>query len=121
MFRTFRKSALLLTIVLFALAVAAANSPIVGKWDLTSTDETGRSTKWILNVTEDQGKLSAVLIEPEGQVPLSEPKFVENKFTAKVLNGNDVYLLECSIDGKTIAGKFTGPQANGTIKGTKQP
>jgi hypothetical protein len=64
-----RISQLLFVAILFGLAAfAASNAPIVGKWDVTATDEGGNVTAWTLAVKEDGGKLSGTLTGTESSL-----------------------------------------------------
>jgi len=99
---------------------AAADNPIVGKWDVTATDTGGHVTTWILAVKEDAGKLSGSLIGAETTLELVDPEPDVQVFTFKIMINDQPYQIETRIDGKRLEGKYKGPEASGTVKAGKQ-
>ncbi|MFN7994756.1 MAG: hypothetical protein U0Q18_14205 [Bryobacteraceae bacterium] len=111
----------LLTFFLLAFATTwAADSPIVGKWDCTSSDDAGQSYSWTLTVKDDGGKLTGTLSGDPGDLELVDARLDGNSFTFKVVVNDNTYTVETTIDGNKIEGKYKGAEANGTLKGTKQ-
>ena len=112
---------LFLTILLFGLVTCwAADNAAVGKWDVTATDEAGQTSNWTLVVKEDDGKLSGTLSGDPGEFPIVDPKVDGSTFTFKVVVNESDYQVEGTIDGNKFDGKYKGPEASGTVKGTKQ-
>jgi len=111
---------LILTICLFGFALCwADDNPIVGKWDCQATDEAGQQSNWTLVVNNDGGKLGGTLAGDPGEFALVDAKLDGNTFTFKVVVNEATYNGELTVDGKKIEGKYKGPEASGTIKGTK--
>jgi hypothetical protein len=112
---------LFLTILLFASVAAwAADNPVVGTWDVVSTDDSGQPTNWTLTVKDDGGKLSGTLSGDMGDLTLVDAKLDGNTFSFKVVVNEATYTTEGTVDGKKFDGKFKGPEAAGTVKGTKR-
>ena len=115
---------LFLTILLFvsvgSVVSWAADNPVVGTWDAVGTDEAGQSSNWTLIVKEDDGKLAGTLSGDPGEFPIVDAKLDGNSFTFKVIVNEATYTVETTIDGKKFDGKYKGPEAAGTLKGTKR-
>ncbi len=108
---------------LLSLAVySAAGNSVTGKWDCTSTDQSGNSIAWILDVKEDGGKLAARLIGDGVEIKALEPKLQADSFTFKVrINENEVIDVVTKVDGNRLDGKFKGADSGtGTFRGTRQ-
>ena len=112
---------LILTILLLGslTAWAADNAAVVGQWDVVSTDDAGQTATWTLVVKDDGGKLSGTLSGDPGEFPIVDPKLEGNTFTFKVVVNEATYTTEGTIDGNKFTGKYSGPEAAGTLKGTK--
>jgi len=111
---------LFLTILLFSFATCwAADNPMVGKWDCVGTDDAGQASNWTLTVKDDGGKLTGTLSGDMGEFELVDAKLDGDAFTFKVVVQDATYLIESKIDGKKLDGKYKGPEAGGTLKGTK--
>ncbi len=116
-----RASALVLAMLLFGLTAGrAADNPVVGKWECISADDSGQESTWTLTVNDEGGKLSGTLAGGQGEFELTDPKLEGNTFTFKIIVNGDAYSIETKIDGKKLDGTFKGPEASGTLKGTKQ-
>jgi hypothetical protein len=120
MIRTIR---VLLTLALIGLGPAcwAADNLAVGKWDCVSKAETGPEQTWTLSIKEDAGKLSGTLKDWQGEIPLVDPKLEGNTLTFKIdVNPNCQAGFKATIEGNKLDGKFSCPEASGTLKGTRQ-
>jgi len=112
---------LFLTILLFGCAACwAAENAVVGKWDVTATDESGQPSNWTLVVKDDGGKLAGTLSGDPGEFPLVDAKLEGNSFSFKVIVNEANYVVEGTVDGNKFEGKYKGPEASGTVKGAKQ-
>ena len=110
-----------LTVVLFSFAACwAADNPIVGKWDIVSTDDAGQTANWTVEVKSDNGALSGTLSGDPGEFTMVDPKVDGNNFSFKVIVNESTYVIETTIDGNKIEGKYKGAESTGTLKGTKQ-
>jgi len=115
-----RMLTLFLTIVLFAPVLCrAAENPVVGTWDCVGTDDQGQSSNWTLVVKEEGGKLGGTLSGDPGEFTLVDAKLDGNSFTFKVIVNEETYTVDAKVDGNKVEGKYKGPEAGGTIKGTR--
>lgn len=114
---------LFLTILLLGLVGSvvslAADNAAVGTWDVVGTDDAGQSANWTLVVKDDGGKLGGTLAGDPGEFALVDAKLDGNSFTFKVIVNEATYTVETTIDGNKFDGKYKGPEAAGTLKGTK--
>jgi len=116
-----RTLTLLLTILLFASVAAwAADNPIIGTWDVVSTDDAGQTANWTLTVKDDGGKLTGTLSGDPGEFPIVDAKLDGNTFSFKVVVNDSTYTTEGTVTGTKFEGKYTGPEATGTIKASKK-
>lgn len=112
---------LFVTMLLFAsLLCWAADNPAIGTWDVVGTDDAGQTANWTLVVKDDGGKLGGTLTGDTGEFNLVDPKVDGNTFTFKVIVNESTYTVETTIDGNKFDGKYKGPEAAGTLKGTKK-
>jgi len=115
---------LFLTILLMGSAGTAvslaADNAAVGTWDAVGTDEAGQSSNWTLVVKDDGGKLGGTLSGDPGEFPLVDAKLDGNSFTFKVIVNEATYTVETTLSGNKFDGKYKGPEAGGTLKGTKR-
>jgi hypothetical protein len=112
---------LFLTIILFGCAACwAADNAVVGKWDVVATDEAGSPSNWTLVVKEDGGKLSGTLSGDPGEFPIVDAKVDGKAFSFKVVVNEADYVVEGTVDGNKFEGKYKGPEASGTVKGSRQ-
>ena len=111
---------LFLTVLLFgSVAAWAADNPVVGTWDVVGTDDAGQTANWTLIVKDDGGKLGGTLSGDPGEFTLVDAMLMGNSFTFKVVVNEATYSVETTIDGGKFDGKYKGPEAAGTLKGTK--
>jgi hypothetical protein len=116
-----RTLVLFLTVLLFgSVAAWAADNPAVGTWDVVGTDDAGQSMNWTLTVKDDGGKLGGTLSGDMGEFALVDAKLDGSAFTFKVIVNEATYATELTIDGNKFDGKYKGPEAAGTLKGTKK-
>jgi hypothetical protein len=100
----------------------AADSPVVGKWNCVSksSEDNAPTLETVLTITEQNGTLSGKLQGPDFELPIYEPKVDGEKFTFTIKINEQPYVIDTKLNGKTFEGKFSGPEANGVIRGTKQ-
>jgi hypothetical protein len=116
-----RTLTLLLTVLLLVPAIIwAADNPVVGKWECVATDDQGQQSNWTLVVTEEDGKLKGTLSGDAGEFPIADAKLDGNMFSFKVVVNEVSYAVEGTLDGNKLDGKYKGPEANGTIKASRQ-
>jgi hypothetical protein len=112
---------IVLGLMLAALALSAAADSVVGKWTLVATHATGERNEWTMTVKETDGKLSGNLSNANGvEVPMVAPTQTGDSFIFKLDLGGSVYTAEGKLDGKTLTGKYAGPEMSGTYKATRQ-
>jgi hypothetical protein len=103
-----------------AMVLAQAKNPMAGTWQCASASPEGDQFRWVLTVTEQDGKLAGTLAGDPGEFPISDAKVEGDAFTFKVTVNTEVYTIEGKVAGDSFAGAYTGPQSRGTIKGTRQ-
>jgi len=104
------------------MVLSGAASPIVGTWDCTATPDQGDVSNWTLVVKEIDGKLSGALTSPDGaELPLVNPKLDGNRFVFTVMINGESYTAESKVDGAKFEGRYKGPDAAGSFRGTKRP
>ena len=112
---------LFLTILLLgSVALWAADNPAIGTWDVVGTDDAGQSMNWTLTVKDDGGKLAGTLSGDMGEFALVDAKVEGNALSFKVIVNEATYTTEITIDGNKFDGKYKGPEAEGTLKGSKK-
>jgi hypothetical protein len=115
--RLLKSFVLLLLVAGLRLAFASPT----GNWKCVATSSTGEKLPITIVVKDDGGKLSGDLIMESGdRLPLVEPKADGNDFRFKININDQAYQVELKIDGGKISGKYSGPEASGTIEGEKQ-
>ncbi|HTQ52971.1 MAG TPA: hypothetical protein VMI94_00835 [Bryobacteraceae bacterium] len=115
-----RMLTLFLTMLLFgSLLCWAADNPAVGTWDVVTTDDAGQTSNWTLVIKADGDNLSGTLTGDPGEFNLSDAKLDGNSLTFKVVVNEATYTSEITLDGNKFEGKYKGPEASGTLKGTK--
>jgi hypothetical protein len=103
-------------LLLCSLILSAAD----GKWRFTATDNQGNDSQWVLELKTQDGKLTGTLSGDQGTLPLIDPKADDTSITFKVTVNDQTYSVDLKIDGDKLEGKFTGEEASGTIKGTRE-
>jgi hypothetical protein len=107
---------LAIALLLFSLVLSAAD----GKWRFTATDNEGNDSQWVLELKTQDGKLTGTLTGDQGELPLIDPKADDTSITFKVVLNDVTYNVDLKVDGDKLEGKFTGGEASGTIKGTRE-
>jgi hypothetical protein len=100
--------------------LAAAEPPIIGSWDCTSTTPMGTDMKWTLTVKEQDGKLTGTAGSDEGDMPISEAKLEGGEFSFKVLVDSESYSVRIKVEGAKFQGTWTGGGETGAITGVKK-
>jgi hypothetical protein len=103
-------------ILLCSLVLSAADS----KWRFTATDSGGHDSQWVLELKTQDGKLTGTLANDEITLPLVDPKADDTSITFKVVVNEVTYDVELKVDGDKLEGKYSGAEANGTIKGARE-
>src|SRR5580704_9887084 len=101
----------LMALMFGSLLCWAADSPVVGTWDVVGTDDAGQTANWTLTVKDDGGKLAGTLSGDPGEFALVDAKLDGNSFTFKVIVNEATYTVETTIDGNKFDGKYKGPEA----------
>lgn len=100
--------------------VAAAERPIVGRWDCVATMPGGGETKWTLTVQEQDGKLTGTAGSEEGDLPITDPKYENDTFSFKVVIDSDTYEVQVRVTGARFEGSWKGGGQTGSLKGVKK-
>lgn len=110
----------LLSILVCAGWLAAAETSIGGSWDCVSTTPGGGEMKWTLTIKEEGGKLVGTAGSEEGDIPLNDVKFDKNTLTFKVVLNSETYEVQLKVSGTTLDGSWKGGGETGSIKGNKK-
>jgi hypothetical protein len=113
--------AVLLGCFLFgAILVAAAEKPIIGKWECVATTGDGSTMNLILTVDEKDGKLAGLVSMQEGDYELVDPKLEKDVFTFRVLLNAETYDVELKVSGSKLDGTWKGAGQTGELHGKKK-
>ena len=90
---------------------AAAASPIVGDWKVSTTGPDGSPLKLVLTLKQDDGKWSGeIVIEDFGMtVPLTDIKVDGGSFTCNVPTDNGTYAIQAKVADDKLEGATTAP------------
>src|SRR5947209_13103598 len=110
------KTLVMALFLLCSLVLSAADS----KWRFTATDTEGNDTQWVLELKTQDGKLTGTLTGDNGSLPLVDPKADDTSITFKVLVNDVPYDVDLKVDGDKLEGKYSGAEASGTIKGSRE-
>ena len=111
----------LLSVLASACLLIAGDKPIIGSWDCVSTAPGGAGeVKWTLTVREENGKIFGTAVSPEGEIPLTDPKYQNGAFTFKVIMASETYEVEVRVSGDRLDGSWKGGGESGAVKGSKK-
>jgi hypothetical protein len=103
--------------LLCATATARAGT-LAGSWECTAVST--QVTHWTLDVHEAKNKLSGSVTDGVAVFQLLEPKTDGDLFTFKLTIEGNLYAVELKISSGKLEGKYTGPEANGTLNCKRQ-
>lgn len=106
--------------LLAAPAHAAGASKVVGVWDLVASTPDGDLPS-VLAVTEVGAELEAEFTMNGTKQGVTDAKVEGDVFRMTVRVDGVPYKVEVNVDGDTLEGKWSGSEASGTLKGTRQP
>lgn len=101
--------------------LTAAESSVIGTWQLISDSPKGDHFTWKLIVAEEQGQLAGRLLggPPPSEYVVHEPKAGGNRFTFWFEVMGETYTVDATISGSTFDGIWKGGGAQGFMKGEK--
>ena len=109
---------LLLTVLAVVLSFAAE---VGGKWKIHSESSTGEKTDVILELREDWGNWTAVIIIDDHKIPLKGISVDGDKLAFQVTTEEATYSAKAIIKGDRLEGSFTGTDgAKGKLTGQRQ-
>jgi hypothetical protein len=90
---------------------AAAASPVVGDWKVSTTGPDGSPLKLVLTLKQEEGTWSGqIVIEDFGMtVPLTDIKVDGGSFTCNVPTDNGTYAVAAKVADEKLEGATTGP------------
>jgi hypothetical protein len=106
----------MLAAALLSAVAFAAESPAVGKWTCTNVPVTGPESLWTLVVREDSTKLTGLLTDGSVEIHLSQIRLDGKAFTFRFDINDKPYAFEGKIDHKQLEGRYSGAEANGTLR-----
>jgi hypothetical protein len=107
-------------LVLAPLAHAGDASKVVGVWDLIASTPNGDLPS-LLTITEAGGELEAEISVDGMARNVTDPKMEGDVFQMTVHVDGVPYDVEANLDGDSFEGTWSGTEASGTLKGTRQP
>ena len=102
-----------------SIAACAAESAVAGKWSCTNVPDGGPQSPWTLVVREDGAKLAGVLTDGQVEVPLAEIRTAESRLIFGFDINGKPYRFEGKVDGKALAGRYSGAEAAGKLVCTR--
>jgi len=111
----------LATVVLLApLALAGDASKVVGVWDLIASTPNGDLPS-VLTITDAGGELEVEMSIDGLARSATNAKMEGDVFQMTVHVDGVLYDVEANLDGDILEGTWSGTDASGTLKGTRQP
>lgn len=109
---------LLLTVLAVTLSFAAE---VGGRWKIHSESGTGEKTDVILELREDGGKWTAVIVIEDHKIPLKGISVDGGKLAFQVTTEEATYSAKAIIEGDRLEGSFTGTDGTkGKLTGQRQ-
>lgn len=109
---------LLLTVLAVTLSFAAE---VGGKWKIHSESSTGEKTDVILELREDWGNWTAVIVIDDNKIPLKGISVDGEKLTFQVTTEEATYSANAIIKGDRLEGSFTCTDGTkGKLTGQRQ-
>ena len=115
-----------LTVMLAAIALAAplalaGDAPkVVGVWDAVASTPNGDMSS-VMKITEKDGTLEVDMTIEGIKRRVTKEKLDGDVFTMTVHYDGVPYDVELKVDAETLEGTWSGVEANGTLKATRQP
>ena len=103
-----------------AILAAAAEKPIIGKWECVATTDDGSTMNLVLTVNEKDGKLAGLVSMQEGDYEMVDPKLEKDVFTFRVLLNAETYDVEVKVEGGKVDGTWKGGGQAGELHGKKK-
>ena len=110
----------LAAVVLLSSVACVAESAAAGKWTCTNVSSTGMESSWTLVVKAEAAKLSGYLTDGSAEIPLSDLQSAKDKFDFRFFLNDKPYAFDGKIDGKNLEGAYSGEEAKGKLRCTKQ-
>ena len=107
-------------VLLAPLAQAGDASKIVGAWDLVASTPDGDLPS-VLTITEAGGELEAEISIHGVARSVTDPKMEGDVLQMTVHVDGVPYDVEATVEGDSFEGTWSGTEASGTLKGTRQP
>lgn len=110
--------ALILSSLLVCVALAS-NADVVGRWQVTATNEGGEGAPYTLVVQEKEGTLTGTVTSDRGDATLQDVKFADGKLTFRVPTDDATYEVSLTVSNGTIEGTWKAGTSGGAVKGKK--
>ena len=107
-------------VLLAPLAQAGDASKVVGVWDLVASTPDG-DVPSVLTITEAGEALEAEFNIYGMARRVTDPKMEGDVFQMTVHVDGVPYDVEATVEGDSFEGTWSGTEASGTLKGTRQP
>lgn len=106
------------SIVLLCSTVPVRAQSAAGSWQCTAVST--EVTHWTLTVREAKNNVSGSLTDGVAVFPLIGAKRDGETFTFKISIDEKLYTTELKVEPEKLEGKYTGPDAAGTLKCKRQ-
>ena len=84
----------------------AAADALSGKYEGVAKNAKAAETRLTLELVNEKGKVSGRLVTPDGEVAITEGKFVDNKLALKFGDGSTASTLNAQLQGDKLAGDW---------------
>jgi hypothetical protein len=108
------------TAVAVSLSLAGDAPKVVGVWDAVASTPNGQMTS-VMKITEKEGALDVEMTLEGIERRVTKEKLDGDVFTMTVYYDGVPYDVELKIDGDMMDGTWSGMDASGTLKATRQP
>jgi hypothetical protein len=87
----------------------AASASVAGKWKGQGKTNSGRERAFVLELTDENGKIAGTLSVDEGTVAIEDAKVEGNELTFKLSVDEGTYTIKVTVDGSSMKGSYRGP------------
>jgi hypothetical protein len=110
---------LVITLVVSASSVLAANDPVSGKYEGIAKSEAIGELPITLEIKNENGKLTGKVESPQGPAPITSGTFADGKITLKLDAGGNELLVTAMLKDNKIVGEWELMGQKGTLELTR--
>lgn len=105
-------------IVLLCVAAPVRAESLAGMWECTAVST--EVSHWTMDVREAKNKITGTVSDGVAVFPLIDPRIHGENLIFKLNVDGNIYAVELKIDTGKLEGKYSGPEATGTLKCKRQ-